>query len=311
MTSILRRMSKIETYYLIDYENVNSSGLEGCEKLGSSDHIIIFFTQNAKNLDMTDIADHGNSKLEMINVPAGNQSADMRICSYLGYLAGKYEANKCNIIIVSKDKDYDDVINYWKEKSNLNISRKQQISKRTQENTDKKEESSKPKETSKESSQESVDKKKKLNQEVIKAVSAAGFAASVANTVAQISTNLYGRERFLSDVHNELINRYSDGGKVYNAVKPVLSKYANTTSAKNTTNLQESTSKKKTSTNNEIINILHKAGYSSDVYSYVASKAVKNLGVKNGKQQTYTTIVSKYGQAKGLDIYNRIKKHIW
>lgn len=311
MTSILRRMSKIETYYLIDYENVNSSGLKGCDKLESSDHIIIFFTQNAKNLDMTDIADHGNSKLEMINVPAGNQSADMRICSYLGYLAGKYEANKCNIIIVSKDKDYDDVINYWKEKSNLNISRKQQISKQTKKNTDKKEESTKSKEPSKESSKESGINKTKLNQEVMKAVREAGFNSSIANTVAQISTSLYGRERFLSDVHNELKNKYSDGVEVYNAVKPVLSKYANTTSAKKTTNSQESTSKKKILTNNEIMNILHKAGYSSDVFSYVASKVVNNLGVNNGKHQIYRTIVTKYGQAKGLDIYNRIKKHIW
>ena len=311
MPSILRRMSKIETYYLIDYDNVHSSGLEGCEKLESSDHIMIFFSPNSKKLDMTNIADHGESDIKMFNVPQRNQAVDMRICSYLGYLVGKYEANECSIVIVSDDTDYDDVIKYWKEECNFNISKKKQISKRTQENTDKKEESSKPKETSKESSQESVDKKKKLNQEVIKAVCAAGFAASVANTVAQISTNLYGREKFLLDVHNELKNRYSDGGKVYNAVKPVLSKYANTTSAKKTTNLQESTSKKKTSTNNEIINILNKAGYSSDVFSYVASKAVKYLGVKNGKNKTYGAIVSKYGQGKGQDIYNRIKKHIW
>lgn len=311
MPSILRRMSKIETYYLIDYDNVHSSGLEGCEKLESSDHIIIFFSPNSKKLDMTNIADHGESDIKMFNVPQRHQAVDMRICSYLGYLVGKYEANECSIVIVSDDTDYDDVIKYWKEECNFNISKKKQISKQTQKNTDKKAEPSKSKETSKESSKEGVDNKTKLNQEVMKAVRAAGFAASVANTVAQISTSLYGRERFLSDVHNELKNKYSDGVEVYNAVKPVLSKYANTTSAKKTINLQESTSKKKTSTNNEIINILHKAGYSSDVYSYVASKAVKNLGVKNGKQQTYTTIVSKYGQDKGLDIYNRIKKHIW
>lgn len=40
----------METYYLIDYENVNSDGLSGCDKLAKSDHIIIFFTKNAMKI---------------------------------------------------------------------------------------------------------------------------------------------------------------------------------------------------------------------------------------------------------------------
>ncbi len=77
-------MRIIETYYLIDYENVHSDGLTGCEKLGNADHIVIFFTQNATNLDMREIADHGSAELTMIEVPSGKQSADMHIVSYLG-----------------------------------------------------------------------------------------------------------------------------------------------------------------------------------------------------------------------------------
>ena len=34
----------METYYLLDFENVNSDGLAGCDQLTETDHIIIFFT---------------------------------------------------------------------------------------------------------------------------------------------------------------------------------------------------------------------------------------------------------------------------
>ena len=62
--------------------------------------------------------------------------------------------------------------------------------------------------------------------------------------------------------------------------------------------------------NTEIMQLLSKAGYESDIVGYVASTVVKNVGVKNGKQQIYRAVTSKYGQSKGLNIYNHIKKHI-
>lgn len=296
----------IETYYLIDYENVNSDGLEGCDKLGSTDHIIIFFTQNAKKIDMSDIADHGDADIEMYEVPAGKQSADIHISSYLGYLTGKHEVNKCSIVIVSKDTDFDNVIKFWKNKAGLKITRKQQINKVTQQQTPKKKEAS----PSKGSTKVSGTKKTKLNQEVMQAVRSGGYDAAVANTVAQISTGLYGSKTFLSDVHNALKNRYSNGVDVYDSAKPVLSKYADATPEKKKTTTKTVTSKDKTAKNAEVMKILSNAGYPNEVVTYVASTVVKNLGVKNGKQQTYRTIISKYGQGKGLAIYNHIKKHI-
>ncbi len=51
-------------------------------------------------------------------------------------------------------------------------------------------------------------------------------------------------------------------------------------------------------------------GGSNDIIKYVASTVVKNLGMKNGKQQIYRTVIAKYGQNKGLTIYNHIKKYI-
>ena len=295
----------METFYLIDYENVHGDGLSGCQDLGKTDHIVIFFTQNAKNIDMSDISNHGSADLDMIEVPAGKQSADMHIGSYLGYLAGKFGKN-CKVVIVSKDTDFDNVIKFWKQKTEIAVSRTVQIKK-------------KPEPKPKTSKQQSVvtnkstvkvngTKKTKLNQEVMQAIRSAGYDASVANTVVQIATSLYGDEHMLSEVHNSLRDRYTDYLDVYAVVKPVLSKYSDDNTSKN--GMTTVSSKDKTAIISEIQKALSKAGFSNDIINYVASTVVKNLGMKNGKQQIYRTVIAKYGQNKGLTIYNNIKKYI-
>jgi len=295
----------IETYYLIDYENVHGDGLSGCHGLGKTDHIVIFFTQNAKSIDMSDISNHGEAELEMIEVPAGKQSADMHIGSYLGYLACKGGKN-CNVVIVSKDTDFDNVIKFWKKKAGITASRTQQIKKKPSPASQsiKKQPTATPKGIIKVNST----KKTKLNQEVMQAVRNAGFDASVANTVAQISTGLYGDEHMLSEVHNALRETYSNYLEVYGAVKPVLSNYADDTQSKSSVTAVKSLNKK--TVNSEIQKALSKAGLPNEIITYVASTAVKNLGTKNGKQQTYRAIISKYGQNRGLAIYNHVKKLI-
>ncbi|MDE5716531.1 MAG: hypothetical protein K2I53_02730, partial [Lachnospiraceae bacterium] len=182
------KVSIIETHYLIDYENVHSDGLIGCEELGKTDHIVIFFTKNARSIDMSEISDHGNAELKMIEVPAGKQSADMHIGSYLGYLAGRNGKN-CNVVIVSKDTDFDNVVTFWKEKTGIKASRAQQIKKKSlqKESSDSKQQQAPKKNKTKISGSQ----KSKLNTEVMQAVRHAGFEASVANAVAQIASGLY------------------------------------------------------------------------------------------------------------------------
>lgn len=209
-------MKSIETFYLIDYENVNSDGLKGCDKLTESEHIIIFFTKNAMKINMSDIADHGEAKLKMIEVPAGKQSTDIHISSYIGYLAGIYRGQECRIVVISKDSDFDNVLKFWESETGMKAFRAKQIKTANTSSSEKSE-----------SSQESADN----------------------------------------------INR-------------------------------------KTKLNNEIKQSLSKAEFDNEIVSYVASTAVKNIDVKNSKQQTYRTIISKYGQEKGLNIYGYIKKLI-
>lgn len=233
-------MIYIETFYLIDYENVHGDGLSGCQSLGKTDHIVIFFTRNSKNIDMSDISNHGSAVLDMIEVPAGKQSADMHIGSYLGYLAGK-NGNNCNVVIVSKDTDFDNVIKFWKQKTGIEASRTEQIKKKP---------APKP--------QTSKQKSEVTKKPVVKV----------------------------------------DGTKKTKLNKP----------PKN--NDITVSSKDRTTTNSEIQKILSKAGFSKDTINNVASTVVKNLGQKDGKEQTYRSIIDKYGQILGLNIYNHIKKYI-
>lgn len=292
----------IETYYLIDYENVGSDGLSGCEKLGKTDHIIIFFTKNAKKIDMSEIADHGEAELDMKEVPAGKQSADIHIGSYLGYIIGINKGRDCSIVIISKDTDFDNVIKFWKKETGVKLSRAQQIKVSTPKATTARQTTSTKKTNTKVSGAE----KTKLNQEVMHAVREAGFDAAVSNRVAQLVTGLYGKERLMNAVHNALREQYTNYQEVYGAIKPVLSKYDDSLTATSA----KTSEPNKSAINTEIMQILSKAGFESEVVGYVASTVVKNVGVKNGKQQIYRTIISKYSQNKGLYIYNHIRKYI-
>ena len=254
---------------------------------------------------MSDISNHGSAVLDMIEVPAGKQSADMHIGSYLGYLAGK-NGNNCNVVIVSKDTDFDNVIKFWKQKTGIEASRTEQIKKKPVP----KPQTSKQKSEATKKPVVKVDgtKKTKLNQAVIQTMRSAGYDGSVANEVAHIVTSFYDDEHMLAKVHNALNDRYTDYLDVYAVVKPVLSEFSDVKPSKN--NDITVSSKDRTTANSEIQKILSKAGFSSDVINNVASTVVKNLGQKDGKEQTYRAIIAKYGQNKGLNIYNHIKKYI-
>lgn len=302
MVLLQKEVVVIETYYLIDYENVGGDGLSGCNKLSKSDHIVIFFTKNAKKIDMCEIANHGEAELDMIEVPAGKQSADIHIGSYLGYLTGIHKERDCSIVIISKDSDFDNVIKFWKEKTGVKSSRADQIKVSTPKATTAKQATPTRKTTKKVSGAE----KAKLNQEVMQAVRAAGYDAAVSNRVAQLSSNLYGKERMMNEVHNALREQYTNYLAIYGVIKPVISKYDNLPAA----TPAKAPEPNKSEMNTEIMQILSKAGFESEIVGFVASTVVKNVGVKNGKQQIYRSIISKYSQKQGLNIYNHIKKHI-
>lgn len=117
----------MKTYYLIDFENVNENGLNGFENIVNDSKIIIFYTDRCKNISM-DFLQSGSKRnlFNFFKVPMSDQSLDMHLVSYLGYLIGKDQEEK-KFIIVSKDTDYDKIISFWKEKQNTDIKRQQNL----------------------------------------------------------------------------------------------------------------------------------------------------------------------------------------
>ena len=94
----------MDTYYLVDYENVGSGGVSKCGSLEKTDHLHIFYTENSKKIDLDIVDNHGNAAFETHKVPTKSQSVDMHIVSYMGYLIGKHLGGNIKIVIISKDK---------------------------------------------------------------------------------------------------------------------------------------------------------------------------------------------------------------
>ena len=290
-------MIAIETYYLIDFENVHAEGLTGCQGLAKTDHIVIFFTQNAKNIDMSSISNHGSAELEMVEVPSGKQSADMHICSYMSYLAGKHGKN-CNVVIVSKDTGYDNLIKFWKEKTGISASRAEQIKKKAQ--AKQPVQSASPSSAKTASSTDTKAKQDPFMQGITQVLINAGLRADVANTIAQVAKEQRHNKHILAEVHNALHERYTNYLNLYAIAKPVVSQYI----------AGQGTVNEKTAVNSEVQKALSKAGYPATTIGYVASSVAKYFGEQDKKQKTHAAIVAKYGQQQGVAIYNRIKQCI-
>ena len=106
-------------YFLVDYENVNISGLDGITKLTEDDFIIIFYSDNANTLTlgMHKKINETKAEIKFQKVAVNEKNAlDFQLCSYLGFLIRDTmtEENLNNYFIVSNDNGYSVLPNYWK-----------------------------------------------------------------------------------------------------------------------------------------------------------------------------------------------------
>ena len=115
-----------ETYYLVDFENVGLKGLEGARSLTKGDWVHLFSTRNAPKINTATLANFNATNLLVHEVPAKSQSVDMHLVSYLGYLLGSC-ADTPEIVILSNDTDYDDIVSYWKKEKGVIIKRRESI----------------------------------------------------------------------------------------------------------------------------------------------------------------------------------------
>ena len=322
----------MNSYYLIDYENMPKDVLKECSDLGEDDCVVLFYTKNRPAVALSEV-----KNLRTYEVPTGSQSADMNIDFYAGYLAGKNNG-KCKIVIVSKDTGYDKVITTWREKEKLDISRSEHVKVKTESKKEKtktiKTDTEKSKSEKAETEKSKADKAKKIlfNQEVMQAISKEGYESPVPNDVAKACSKHFGSKSLLKDVKEELKSMYENFLEVYKVVEPVLSKHveksgkaetekkvrtqtkkADDSKKSDSTKTKTVESKKlpeKTEINNKIQQVLSKNNLENDDIIFVTKTAVKNITKENGKQMTCNALVKKYGQERGVEIYNYIKKLI-
>ena len=312
-SNLTKSVSRV--HYLMDLENVQSEGFKGCEELREEDIIHIFYTENSKKVDLDIVANHGKAHLETIKVAAGKQSLDMHLVSYLGYLIGLDKEKLDEYVVISKDTDFDNVINFWKQ-SGIEVSRRHRIDKNY---VPSQSELNKPKTGKKTLKPQST--KKPAAKPVTKKPANSKSAEVKKETVkampkqADNALNVIKGEVINTDLKPETLN-------VTETVKPDLKPETVKSDLRPETAQTNAQSESKPTTsktdakvdskpsNKDILQILTDAGFTSDITSYVVPLVGANKGESNSKQLIYRQIISKFGQAKGLNIYNHIKKHI-
>ena len=106
-------------YYLIDFENVKSRGMEGVELLTEEDTVCIFYSDNADSMTFDLHRKLNETKADIIyhKVAVGTKNAlDFQLATYLGYLicGQQSEGIHPNYFIVTKDNGFTSLMVYWK-----------------------------------------------------------------------------------------------------------------------------------------------------------------------------------------------------
>lgn len=125
--------------YFIDFENVGSDGLCGTENLTENDNVLIFYSSNSGKITMKmhQCICKSRAGFEYFEISAGGKNAlDFQLSTYLGFLIANGKSEQ-GLYIISKDRGFDHVINFWLEQNNTNapIIRKTSIDAPDNENT--------------------------------------------------------------------------------------------------------------------------------------------------------------------------------
>jgi len=105
-------------YFLIDFENVKNAGMRGTEYLLPSDHILIFYSVNAPNIEQRHLMNIQNSScgFEAYKLlKARKNGLDFYIATKVGELFGAKNCNRA--VIVSCDQGFLAVRDFWQERS--------------------------------------------------------------------------------------------------------------------------------------------------------------------------------------------------
>lgn len=108
-------------YFLIDYENVNYAGLEGIEFVKRNDKVVIFYSDVCKFIPyyrFSTLLESGCDIETCRLVNTGRNALDFYIASKVGEIMSTDTA--AVVAIISKDKGYKAVREYWMKRLNPN-----------------------------------------------------------------------------------------------------------------------------------------------------------------------------------------------
>ena len=294
-----------ETYYLIDFENVGLKGLEGAQNLTKSDWVHLFSTRNAPKINTATLANFNATNLLVHEVPAKSQSVDMHLVSYLGYLLGSHEAAP-QIVILSNDTDYDDIVSFWNIEKGVIIRRRDKFQPEEVMSAAPKAAKSRKAAASKKTAAEPK------AQEAHKETSAEKTPAKTRRT----------RKTRPAQAQDEAVKNSGKAAESQESpekdgVKADASPKKSAKGRAKADDAQKKTAKigakaaeypDKTTLNNAVLKTLSNAKYDNETVSFAASLVTKNFAEKGGKQTIYRTVISKFGQERGLAIYRHIQK---
>ena len=109
-------------HFMIDFENVQSVGLQGSEYLCADDSVTIFYSEYCKQIDQGEMRNILASGCEVdickLN-KVGKNALDFYITSRIGQLYGAGYSG--DIAVVSRDKGFQAVQDYWRKDSSKKI----------------------------------------------------------------------------------------------------------------------------------------------------------------------------------------------
>lgn len=111
-----RRKTMKKITYLVDTENINTCWINIFKRMDRQDQMMLFYTENTPYLSyeyMNDLL-RLERKPEMIRCKTGRNALDFQLVSHLGYLIHTDKTRE--YVIVTKDKAYSVVAEYWTEK---------------------------------------------------------------------------------------------------------------------------------------------------------------------------------------------------
>ncbi len=102
--------------YLIDFENVHDSGLNGICSLTDQDEVSIFYSNKSEHMSFDTHVNimKSEARIKYIKLRrCAKNYLDFQLCTHLGYLIGSKTEGP--YFIISKDTGYDSIIDYWRD----------------------------------------------------------------------------------------------------------------------------------------------------------------------------------------------------